>query len=269
MSLHSFYAPLIFVICILITSCFNYKKVDNSNSVVDEHVINAAQIISANTKGCIILHYTGFTVSYNPETLQPDWVCYTLTAEQVEQTKHTPSIPRCFMPDPNLNLPQATNDDYSGSGWVRGHMARRQDMKWSEQAVKESDYFTNICPQNKEMNNGIWHQIENMARRVAETYDSVCVVCGPVFTTSSTQTIGINQVRIPDCFFKAFLVKYGNTYHSIAFLCQNSSGSVEIGDVILTVNEIESLTGFDFYQFIDDRIEESVEAEKDINFFNP
>jgi DNA/RNA endonuclease G (NUC1) len=61
-----------------------------------------------------LLHYFAFTVSYNPETLQPDWVSYTLTAEQVELTKHTPKIPRCFMPDPNLDLPQATNEDYSG-----------------------------------------------------------------------------------------------------------------------------------------------------------
>ena len=98
------------------------------------------------------LHYTGFTVSYNPSTRQPDWVSYTLTAEEAEATKHTPKIPRYFMPDPNLDLPQATNEDYSGSGWVKGHMARRQDMKWSEQAVLESDYFTNICPQNKNFN---------------------------------------------------------------------------------------------------------------------
>ena len=114
-----------------------------------------------------LLHSSAFTVSYNPLTRQPDWVAYTLTAEEVELTKHTPKIPRRFMPDPNINLPQASNEDYRNSGWVRGHMARRQDMKWSEQAVSESDYYTNICPQNKEMNNGVWHQIENLARKLA------------------------------------------------------------------------------------------------------
>ena len=103
------------------------------------------------------LHYTGFTVQYNPSTKQPKWVSYTLTAKQVETTKHTPKFSRHYMPDPNLDLPQATNEDYRNSGWVKGHMARRQDMKWSEQAVIESDYFTNICPQNEIMNNGVWH----------------------------------------------------------------------------------------------------------------
>lgn len=215
----------------------------------------------------IIVHYTGFTVSYNPDVLQPDWVSYTLTAEQVEQTKHTPKIPRYFMPDPNLNLPQATNEDYSGSGWVRGHMARRQDMKWSEQAVMESDYFTNICPQNKEMNNGIWHQIENMARRVAETYDSVCIVCGPVFTTSPTQTIGVHKVCIPDYYFKAFLIKHAGVFHTIAFLCPNNSNVVTIDSVVCSVNVVESASGLDLFEFLDDYVEESVESRFDLDMF--
>ena len=40
-------------------------------------------------------------------------------------------------------------------------MARRNDIKWTEQAVSESDCFTNICPQNKEMNDCVLHIIEN------------------------------------------------------------------------------------------------------------
>ena len=101
--------------------------------------------------GPVVLKYTGFTVQYNPATRQPDWADYTLTADHVEMSNNTPKVSRYFMPDPKLSLPQATPADYNKSGWVRGHMARRQDMKWSEQAVKESDYFTNICPQNDVM----------------------------------------------------------------------------------------------------------------------
>lgn len=83
----------------------------------------------------VIVKYTGFTVQYNPNNRQPDWAEYTLTAEHVEMSNNTPKVSRYFMSDPNLSLPQATSDDYSKSSWVRGHMARRQDMKWSEQAI--------------------------------------------------------------------------------------------------------------------------------------
>lgn len=215
----------------------------------------------------ILLRYTGFTVSYNPENRLPDWVSYTLTAEQVEATKHTPKMPRRFMPDPNLNLPQASSEDYRNSGWVKGHMARRQDMKWSEQAAMECDYFTNICPQNTEMNNGIWHKIENMARRVAVKYDSVLIVCGPIFDSPTPETIGPNRVRIPDSFFKAFLIKRQNAYHSIAFICPNSSDSVTVTGTMQNVNSVESLTGLDLFDFLDDSVEEKVEQEADINFW--
>lgn len=211
-----------------------------------------------------LLHYFAFTVSYNPSTRQPDWVSYTLTADEVEATKHTPKIPRCFMPDPNLSLPQATNEDYSGSGWVRGHMARRQDMKWSEQAVKESDYFTNICPQNKEMNNGVWHQIENLARKLAVRYDSVQIVCGPIFVSNTPETIGPNRVWIPDSFFKAFLIKHQDAYHTIAFICPNSPDSVTIAGTARSVNAVEAFTGYDFFGFMDDGVEETIENEVEV-----
>ncbi len=171
------------------------------------------------------------------------------------------------MPDPNLNLPQATNEDYSGSGWVRGHMARRQDMKWSEQAVKESDYYTNICPQNKEMNNGVWHQIENLARKLAVRYDSVMIVCGPVFVSNTPETIGPHRVRIPDSFFKAFLVKHQDAYHTIAFICPNNPDSVTVVGTAQSVNTVETFTGYDLFGFLDDGVEEDVEDEVDAAFW--
>ena len=251
--------PIVFVIFALIIRAIS---VDTVPVDIDSSFLDITEELYGT-----LLHYTGFTVSYNPETLQPDWVSYTLTAEQVEQTKHTPKIPRCFMPDPNLDLPQATNEDYSGSGWVRGHMARRQDMKWSEQAVKESDYFTNICPQNKEMNNGVWHQIENLARRLAVKYDSIHIVCGPLFLSKTPKTIGPNDVSIPDIFFKAFLVKIKDTYHTIAFVCPNSPDAVTIYEIMQPVNAVEDLTGWDLFDFLDDAIEETVEGEVEVNIW--
>lgn len=213
-----------------------------------------------NLSSSILLQYTAFTVSYNPSTRQPDWVSYTLTAEEVEATKHTPKIPRNFMPDPNLDFPQATNEDYSGSGWVRGHMARRQDMKWSEQAVKESDYFTNICPQNKEMNNGVWHQIENLARKLAVRYDSVMIVCGPIFTSTQPRFFGVNNIPVPDSFFKAFLIPDGTEYHTLAFLCPNCSEQISMAMTVCCVDDVETASGIDLFRFLDDEIEDAVES---------
>ena len=207
-----------------------------------------------------IIHYTGFTVSYNTTTKQPNWVMYTLTSEHVEISKNTPKVQRDFMPDPNLSLPQATSADYSKSGWVRGHMARRQDMKWSEQAIKESDYFTNICPQNDVMNNGVWHQIENLVRRVATQYDSVHVICGPIFTDTVYGYIGPNRLPVPDYFFKTILVEDATGYHAIAFLCPNNDNPLSMKEAACTVDKVEALCRIDVYSYLPNRTESTVES---------
>ena len=219
-------------------------------------------------KNSVIIKYTGFTVKYNPNTRQPDWAEYTLTAEHVEMSNSTPKVPRYFMQDPNLSLPQAVPADYSKSGWVRGHMARRQDMKWSEQAIKESDYFTNICPQNDVMNNGVWHQIENLVRRFATQYDSVHVICGPIFTDNVNGYIGPNQLPVPNYFFKTLLIKDRKGYYTIAFLCPNNDKPITIKEAACTVDKVELLTKNDFYSFLPDNIETVIESRIEMTLLN-
>ena len=210
-----------------------------------------------------LLVYTGFTVRYNPATRQPDWADYTLTAEHVAMSNNTPKVSRCFMPDPNLSLPQATLADYNKSGWVRGHMARRQDMKWSEQAVKESDYFTNICPQNDVMNNGVWHQIENLVRRMASRYDSVHVVCGPIFTDTLNGYIGPNCIPVPDYFFKTLLVYSNGTPQAVGFICPNNADPLTVTEAMCTVHEVEQRAHIDVYAYLPDEVESVTESHLD------
>jgi len=227
---------------------------------------------SSNLKGQnsrpVIIKYTGFTVQYNPDNKQPDWVEYTLTAEQVELSDNTPKVPRYFMPDPNLSLPQAIPADYKNSGWVRGHMARRQDMKWSEKAVKESDYFTNICPQNGVMNNGVWHQIENLVRRIAIRYDSVHVICGPIFTSDVYGYIGPNRLPVPDYFFKTLLIKDTYGYHAIAFICTNDDKFQSIKDAACMVDSVEKISKINLYTYLPDNIESFVESSYNLKLWD-
>lgn len=214
-----------------------------------------------NKNDLTLIQYKGFFVKYNDSTRQPEWVSYTLTAEEVAATENTPNIPHKFMEDPNCHLSQASVEDYRRSGWTRGHMARHMDMKWNTEAAQESDYMTNICPQNKKMNGGIWLKIENIARKLAIKYDSVNIVCGPIFTDTVNGTIGRSNIPVPDYFFKTFLVHYKGQYHSIAFICPNESGHAIPSEVVTTVNQVEALIRTNLYSHMDDAIEETVEDE--------
>ena len=90
-----------------------------------------------------IIKHTGYTVSYNEDWKIPNWVAYELTAAEVQGDE-----PRSnkFVPDPDVWGETATNFDYKGKGYDRGHMAPAADMKWSRKAMKESFYYSNILP---------------------------------------------------------------------------------------------------------------------------
>ena len=74
----------------------------------------------------VIVHL-GYTASYNHQTLVSDWVAWELTAEEVDGTNEGQYS---FSRDPDVRFPKASREDYSRSGWDKGHMAPRADMKW-------------------------------------------------------------------------------------------------------------------------------------------
>lgn len=73
-----------------------------------------------------------------------------------EETKGEADRYDKFMPDPELPEPRVVHKDYTKSGYDRGHMAPAADMKWSKQAMAESFYMSNICPQVGNLNRGDW-----------------------------------------------------------------------------------------------------------------
>jgi len=205
-----------------------------------------------------IVEHTGFTTSYNHKTLVPDWAAYDLTAEELEGTNK----PSCsFGWNPDLRGRQASREDYSRSGWDKGHMVPKGDLKWSADAYRESHYFTNICPQDHDFNAGDWRKLEEFVRRMARKYGIVYVVCGPVFEGHEYGTLGRNKVAIPDKFFKAVLAPTRDGYTAIGFLMDNSSAHRQnFRNCALSVNDLEQITGLDLFHNLDDTLEETVES---------
>lgn len=100
-----------------------------------------------------IIRHTGYTVSYNKDLKLPNWVSYELTRQE---TKGKEKRSNRFIADPLAIGTIATNADYTRSGYDKGHMAPAADMKWSPKAMKESFYFSNMCPQHPQLNRRGW-----------------------------------------------------------------------------------------------------------------
>ena len=235
------------------------QKSGDGNDMLDMEL--AIPQFTKSTKSQVIEHI-GYTVSYNEQRRNANWVAYELTGQEVDGTEPRGSK---FIPDPDVKGRQAVDDDYRNSGWDRGHLAPAADMKWSEQAMDESFYLSNVSPQNGNLNRGVWKSIEELTRDNAQRYGEILVVTGPVFTNKKgLGYIGDNRVMIPNAFYKVLLA-YDNGYTAIGFYCENVSGKKKLQTYAKSIDEIEEITGIDFFHLLSDEIEDDVERRFDWN----
>lgn len=206
-----------------------------------------------------IVEHTGFTLSFNREHNNPNWVAWELTADETKGT-----LPRAndFEPDPKLpENHQVTHADYTRSGYDRGHMVPAADMKWDSKAMNDCFYMSNICPQTHALNAGGWETLESACRRWAKQEGSVYIVCGPIYKGTKHKTIGKDlKITVPEGFFKVVLSMREGKEKAIGFYYANSNAKQTMEQTATTVDEIEALTGMDFFVNIDDHLEERIES---------
>jgi endonuclease G len=211
-----------------------------------------------------ILKRTGYVASYNKTTLLPNWVAWHLTAERTEGSAKRSGVD--FAEDTEVPEPRATDWDYYNSGYDRGHMCPAADNKWSKKAMEESFLFTNMCPQNGNLNRGDWNEMEMACRKWAKKYGDLYIVCGPILYKGKHKTIGKNMVVVPEAFFKVVL-RTGDNPQAIGFIYKNTSGNRPKDSYVNTVDEVERITGIDFFPSLPDDVEKKVEAECDLGLW--
>lgn len=212
--------------------------------------------------GEIILHRKGYTVSYNPSTKIPNWVAWHLTADHTSGKAKRKGIE--FHEDTDVPEPRANTFDYVQSGYDRGHMCPAGDNKWDAEAMEQSFLLSNICPQNHNLNTGDWNGMEQQCRWWAKEFGDIYIVCGPILFNQKHKTIGKDKVVVPEAFFKVVLCIKA-TPKAIGFIYRNAEGGKPWGDYVNTVDQVERITGFDFFPSLPDDIENKIEAHADLN----
>lgn len=204
-----------------------------------------------------LLSYVGFTVNFNNDMHQPNYVVWELKASEADGDESRKSK---FLTDYRVQG-CAADADYRRFGFDRGHMAPAGDMKWSAEAMTDCFYFTNISPQDGKLNSGAWNKLEAKCRQWARRDSSLIIVCGPILSDELTQTIGATAIPVPKRFFKVVLAPYANPQRAIGFIMNN--GYVEGGmqAAAVPVDEVERITGFDFFSALPDSVENIIEAQ--------
>ena len=148
-----------------------------------------------------------------------------------------------FTPDPQLPKCTNLNNDYTRSGYDRGHNMPAEDNACTVTGMEQCFYYSNMCPQTPKLNRGVWKKLETNTRRLAKLDDSVLVWCGSV--ARSGQTIGPDGVAVPDYCWKILYVE--RSHDTLAYVFPNSATvSGTMAQFRVPVDSLERLSGLRF-----------------------
>lgn len=239
------------------------NQLSSENTAIGDDVLLPAPLKSMPEQ---ILHRKGYTVSYNKDLKIPNWVAWELSPEKlIERESRTDK----FLPDPDLPEDEAvTTNDYKGAGMDRGHMCPAGDNRWHWKAMQESFYMTNICPQDHNLNRGDWKELEEACRKWAQAEGKIYIVCGPILYKQKHRTIGKqHRVTVPEAFFKVILCTTSTPPKAIGFIYKNASGNHPLDSYVNSVDEVERITGIDFFPALPDDVEDKVEASYNLSLW--
>lgn len=263
----------------LAASCdSNVKQQGNSNTSPDTFLsssVNTGDYKSTGDQSLLevslpanisdqVLHYKAITIYYNRKYRVPACVAYELTNTQVSMADAPDAEQRNnynFNRDPNAaGCPEWW--EYKDTGYDRGHMAPAMDMRWDRQAMEQCFLMTNICPQDRELNDGEWRHMEEAIHTWAKRTDRLVIFTGPILRNDAKRTGKHHDIAVPSKFYKVVYDPKQNK--AIAFLFKNEMATSSWTNYAVTIDEVEQITGIDFLAALPDNVETTVESRQDI-----
>ena len=205
-----------------------------------------------------ILDRCEFIVGWSPSLRHPVFVAYHVANDKKFEDGKRPS----FLIDKSVaSAPRP--EEYSKSGYDRGHMAPNHAIvsRYGEEARRKTFLMSNIAPQSASLNRAVWRELE---RRIADLwtsrYGEIWVIVGAL-PSSCNMRIG-GGIDVPSAFFMVVTAQEGMDVRSFAVLFPNNCPwDAWAARYLLTIDELEELTGLDFNPDLPDFIQTPLEAE--------
>lgn len=228
------------------------------------------------THGIKVLTNSCFINGYSEKMKQPIYTVFRLgnmkgayqdTAGKWERTE-------TFRTDPRTKA-KISHDDYTGSGYDRGHMAPNNSIlvQYGQLAQLETFLMSNICPQSAALNQGIWKNLEQYENEIIAQDDEknkqvtdLYIICGPIFSAKPDTTK--TGIPIPIAFYRILVYGkgYGASPKAVAFIFPQNvtggKGAKNYLDYAVTVDEIEKQTGLDFFYELSIQKQKNLEGVK-------
>ena len=257
-------------------------SVIHSSSKALEHLLNLFTIHGVPLNGnegdtLSILINHGYCIGFSKKHNQPLWAVY-----QVSRIREGSDYARypLFVNDRRLPSAHQIGTESFGNGYDRGHLVPNSavNRQYGKLAQMETFLMSNMSPQKGNLNQGVWQRLE---QAIAEDYfrkgdtAHLWVIVGPVIPASPQAIRRPNGVRvsIPTAFYCILVRPFRypaerpTNAHYQAFLFPQETGRSRRLDpsFFVSINEIERLTGLNFFPEFsrtqEERIEEAIATE--------
>lgn len=205
-----------------------------------------------------IVHHSHFSLSYHETYEQAEWVAYVLKKEHLTYDDRKRPY---FIEDPFVSTKSADWRNYKGSGYDRGHLVPAGDRRFTLQAYNETFYTSNVSPQDREFNAGLWNRLEMQTRKWAKRYNTLYVFTGGVLT-DGLEEIGDEDVAVPKYYYKIITRENKGDIEVLGFLMEGEEQSKPLQSFLVPIDEIETHTGIDFFYQL--KKDEQAAIEQDV-----
>ena len=226
------------------------------------------------------IEHSAIILEYAEAHEQARWVGHIIIPDMINGTAYRSND---FRPDPKVKTGTAVEEDYflkmtaadgsveyDGFGYDRGHLAPSADFRWSEKALSESYYYSNMSPQLAEFNREGWAELEGSLRAYINRNSStqLYIFTGGILKNGlPTISRSINKPSIPEHFFKVALDLKNR--QAIGFILPNTEITYPLKSYAVPIDEVEQITGLDFFSLLEDELENRIEAGIDIRAWFP
>ena len=198
-----------------------------------------------------------FIVGWSPRLRHPVWCAY-----------HVPARPRFEVgPRPGFRQDATAqrcpiSGEYTGTGYDRGHMAPNHAIasRFGPEAQTNSFFMTNISPQSRALNRGVWREVEH---RIADLWTAkwgeTWVIVGAI--SEGREWLSGSDVDVPTSFYQIIVAQDGRKVRAMAMLFeQEVPWRAWPTRYIVSIDELERRTGLDFLPDMEDGAEERLES---------
>ena len=201
-----------------------------------------------------------FVIGWSDSLRHPVWVAYHV----VKDAKHKAGKRPGFVKDASLPAAPAPAD-YTKSGYDRGHMAPNYAIatRYGTEAQKKTFAMSNVAPQTPALNRGVWRDVEH---RIADLwtarYGEIWVVVGCISPMENGKSIGGTGIDIPVSYYQIIIAQEGMNVRALAVLFpQTVPWNAWAARNIVTIEELEEMTGLDFNPELPGFIQRPLESE--------